>query len=68
MSSDRIWCHGMLPIEDSVSFALVIRDLRKSFGDVIAMNGLNLEVKRGASVCLVQTAPVRPQPSKFARA
>src|ERR1700681_1293365 len=33
--------------ERSNSSALVIRGLRKSFGDVIAVNGLNLEVKRG---------------------
>jgi ABC-2 type transport system ATP-binding protein len=33
--------------EQSNSSALVIRGLRKSFGDVIAVNGLNLEVKRG---------------------
>jgi ABC-2 type transport system ATP-binding protein len=33
--------------EQSNNSALVIRGLRKSFGDVIAVNGLNLEVKRG---------------------
>jgi ABC-2 type transport system ATP-binding protein len=33
--------------EQSNSSALVIRGLRKSFSDVIAVNGLNLEVKRG---------------------
>src|SRR6266403_1340811 len=33
--------------EQSTNSALVIHDLRKSFGDVIAVNGLNLEVKRG---------------------
>jgi ABC-2 type transport system ATP-binding protein len=33
--------------ESSNGSALVIRNLRKSFGDVIAVNGLNLEVKRG---------------------
>jgi ABC-2 type transport system ATP-binding protein len=33
--------------ERSNSSALVIRGLRKSFGDVIAVNGLDLEVKRG---------------------
>jgi ABC-2 type transport system ATP-binding protein len=33
--------------EQSNSFALILHDLRKSFGDVIAVNGLNLEVKRG---------------------
>jgi ABC-2 type transport system ATP-binding protein len=27
--------------------ALIIRDLRKSFADVVAVNGLNLEVRRG---------------------
>jgi ABC-2 type transport system ATP-binding protein len=35
------------PAEQSVGAALVIRELRKSFGDVVAVNGLNLEVKRG---------------------
>jgi ABC-2 type transport system ATP-binding protein len=33
--------------EQSNSSALVIHSLRKSFGDVVAVNGLNLEVKRG---------------------
>src|SRR3984893_18007906 len=33
--------------EQSNSSALIICGLRKSFGDVIAVNGLNLEVKRG---------------------
>ena len=33
--------------EQSIGAALVIRELRKSFADVIAVNGLNLEVKRG---------------------
>jgi ABC-2 type transport system ATP-binding protein len=33
--------------EQSTNSALVIHDLRKSFGDVIAVNGLNLEVNRG---------------------
>ena len=38
----------MLATEDqSTNSALVLHDLRKSFGDVIAVNGLNLEVKRG---------------------
>ncbi|MGC1784284.1 MAG: ABC transporter ATP-binding protein [Acidobacteriaceae bacterium] len=35
------------PKEQSNDFALVIHDLCKSFGDVIAVNGLNLEVKNG---------------------
>jgi len=33
--------------EQSNGAALVIHELRKSFADVIAVNGLNLEVKRG---------------------
>ncbi len=33
--------------EQSIGAALVIHELRKSFADVIAVNGLNLEVKRG---------------------
>src|ERR1700726_4444939 len=33
--------------EQSTNSALVIHDLRKSFGDVNAVNGLKLEVKRG---------------------
>lgn len=33
--------------EESIGAALVIRELRKSFADVVAVNGLNLEVKRG---------------------
>jgi ABC-2 type transport system ATP-binding protein len=38
----------MLATEDQLkNFALIIHDLRKSFGNVIAVNGLNLEVKRG---------------------
>jgi ABC-2 type transport system ATP-binding protein len=37
----------LAPNEQSNNFALVLHDLRKSFGDVIAVNGLNLEVKRG---------------------
>jgi ABC-2 type transport system ATP-binding protein len=37
----------LAPIEQANSVALLLRDLRKSFGDVTAVNGLNLEVKRG---------------------
>src|ERR1700760_2007477 len=33
--------------DSSVGFALEIRGLRKSFADVTAVNGLDLEVKRG---------------------
>jgi ABC-2 type transport system ATP-binding protein len=33
--------------EQSNGAALVIRELRKSFADVVAVNGLNLEVRRG---------------------
>src|SRR5260221_2414354 len=33
--------------EESNGAALVIHELRKSFADVVAVNGLNLEVKRG---------------------
>src|SRR5258708_8859582 len=33
--------------EQTNSAALAIRELRKSFADVVAVNGLNLEVKRG---------------------
>ncbi len=32
--------------DESNGFALVLNDLRKSFGDVIAVNGLNLKVER----------------------
>src|SRR5258708_23416659 len=33
--------------EEPNGAALVIHELRKSFADVVAVNGLNLEVKRG---------------------
>jgi ABC-2 type transport system ATP-binding protein len=35
------------PPEQASSSALLLLDLRKSYGDVTAVNGLNLEVKRG---------------------
>lgn len=35
------------PPEQASNSALLIRDLRKSYGDVTAVNGLDLEVKRG---------------------
>ena len=39
--------------ERSNDAALLLRDLRKSFADVVAVNGLNLEVKRGECLGLL---------------
>ena len=49
--------------------ALAVRDLRKRYGDVVAVDGLDLEVARAASAsaCSAPTAPARRPPSRSAR-